>query len=62
MDQIPEMCVMTRLIWSQCVQTLVRRNTMESSRNLKHIKVNPVPGENEIFARFGPDSRSIRAD
>jgi hypothetical protein len=61
MDQIPEMCVMTRLIWSQCVQTLVRRNTMESSQNIKHIKVNPVPGGNEIFARFGLDSRPIRA-
>jgi hypothetical protein len=45
MDQILEMCVMTRLIWSQCVQTWVRRNTVESSRNLKHIKVNLVPGE-----------------
>jgi hypothetical protein len=49
MDQVPEMCVMARLIWSQCVQTWVRRNTVESSRDLKHIKVNPVPdGERKI--------------
>jgi len=48
MDKIPEMCVMTRLIWSQCVQTLVRRNTVESSRNLKHIKVNLVPDQERI--------------
>jgi hypothetical protein len=43
MDQIPEMCVMTRLIWSQCGQTGVRRSTVKCSFELKHIKVNPVP-------------------
>jgi hypothetical protein len=43
MDQIPEMCVMTRLIWSQCGQTGVRRSTVKCSCELKHIKVNPVP-------------------
>jgi hypothetical protein len=45
MDQILEMCVMTRLIWSQCVQTWVRRNAVESSPNIKHIKVNLVPAQ-----------------
>jgi hypothetical protein len=44
MDQILEMSVMMHLIWSQCVQTWVHRNTTESSPNFKHIKVNPVPG------------------
>ena len=55
MDQIPEMCVMTNLIWSQCVQTWVRRNTVECSRNLKHIKVNPVPDEERKIYHFGLD-------
>jgi hypothetical protein len=53
MDQFLEMCVMARLIWSQCVQTWMRRNTVESSRNLKHIKVNPVPGGERKIRRFG---------
>src|SRR4029079_5422420 len=52
MDQFPEMCVMTRLIWSQCVQTWVRRNTVESSCKLKHIKVNPVPVGERRNLRF----------
>jgi hypothetical protein len=57
MDQVLDMCVMTRLIWSQCVQTWVRRSTVESSRNLKHIKVNPVPAAEQKKSPFGPDSR-----
>jgi hypothetical protein len=54
MDQFPEMCVMARLIWSQCVQTWVRRSTVESSRDFKHIKVNPVPGLEQKIGRFRP--------
>jgi hypothetical protein len=46
------MCVMTRLILSQCVQTLVRRISIESSRHFKHIKVNPVPGGEQQNADF----------
>jgi hypothetical protein len=52
------MCVMERLILSQCVQTLVRRSTEESSCGLKHIKVNLVPpgnGKFTVSARFGPE-------
>jgi len=51
---------MTRLIWSQCVQTWVRRTTVESSRNFKHIKVNLVPDGEQEICRFGHDSRMIR--
>ncbi len=52
MDQIPEMCVMARLILSQCVQTLVRRSIVESSRHFKHIKVNPVLGTERKSRHF----------
>jgi hypothetical protein len=61
MDQILEMCVMMRLIRSQCVQTWVHRNTVESSRGLKHIKVNLVPGKerkSRDFARFRTKRRA----
>jgi hypothetical protein len=44
---------MMRLIWSQCVQTWVHRNTTESSPNFKHIKVNPVPGRERESCNFG---------
>jgi hypothetical protein len=37
---------MTRLIRAQCVQILVRRSNEDCSHNIKHIKVNPVPGWN----------------
>jgi hypothetical protein len=53
MDQILEVCVMMSLIWSQCVQTWVRRNTVESSRRIKHIKVNPVPVKKQKIRRLG---------
>jgi hypothetical protein len=56
MNQILAMCVMARLIWSQCVQTWMRRSTEESSRDPKHIKVNPVPAVEPKVAfspRFG---------
>jgi hypothetical protein len=54
MGQIPELCVMERLILSQCVQNVVRRSTEESSCAFKHIKVNPVPGGERKIRRFRP--------
>src|SRR5882672_2451548 len=61
MDQIPEMCVMTRLIRSQCVQTWVRRNTVESSCGVKHIKVNPVPARERSNVQFSALIRQEKA-
>jgi hypothetical protein len=47
MNQILEICVMTRLIRAQCVQTLVRRSNAKSSCGVKHIKVNLVPAREQ---------------
>ena len=55
MDQIPEMCVMTRLIRAQCVQTLVRRNNEESSHRFKHIKVNSGSGSGTKIMPIRPE-------
>ncbi len=50
------MCVMRRLIRTQCVQTWVRRSNTESSCGVKHIKVNLVPVREQANQPPGPNS------
>jgi hypothetical protein len=62
MNQIPDICVMKRLIETQCVQNLVRRSSTNCSCDSKHIEVISVPApERKIgpfwlkWARFEPN-------
>jgi hypothetical protein len=43
------MCVMTRLFREHCVQSLLRRDIAESSRQIKHLIVILVPASKRKF-------------
>src|SRR6202012_926961 len=43
MNQIPELCVMERLKWTKCVQSLPRRSIPDCSKGSKHLAVSLVP-------------------
>src|ERR1700743_3152130 len=43
MNQIPELCVMGRLKWNKCVQSLPRRNMSDCSNGYRHLAVSLVP-------------------
>jgi len=43
MNQIPELCVMERLKWTNCVQSLPRRSIPDCSKSSKHLAVSLGP-------------------
>src|ERR1700730_622243 len=50
-NQIPDICVIKRLIETQCVQNLVRRSSTNCSCDSKHIEVISVPATEQ---KVGP--------
>jgi hypothetical protein len=52
MNQIPDLCVMTRLIRADCVQNLLHRGNHKSSHGIKHLTWGQVPHREQKFTYF----------